>query len=259
MQRIFKYAHIVRYDECNCDRILTPTSFLRYMQEIAALDAEDVQFTGDGYWVVRRTIVSFAAPVYIHTRLELKTYVMGLSRTSSQRGYEAHIAGQLNDDPVIVARTVWVYVDPRGRPMRISERTSQIWLPDGARPLQPKAPFPALPDEEPEIVTTVVRFSDIDPMRHMNNTSMVEALDNAAWRGYAHRGMTPSTTSLTALHYDIDYIDSPYFDDELEIQSWLSPEPTAGQEFTRFQQVIRNGKVMVRAYSRWLWSQGAQV
>lgn len=252
MKRQFYHAHTVRYDECNCDGLLTPAAFLRYMQGIAALDAEDAQLSGNGYWVVRRSIISFTRPVNIHARLDLRTYAMGFSRIAAQRGYEAYIAGT-DDTPVITARTLWIYLDPRGRPIRLPERTGQIWLPDGPQPPQTENPLPAFPDWQPDTTTSMVRFSDIDLMRHMNNASIVETLDNAAWQSYNKQDMTPDTAQLLPQSYDIEYIDSPYFRDTLEIQSWLDPHPSPGQEFSRFQQIIRGDKVMVRAHSRWLW------
>jgi len=82
------------------------------MQDIAALDAEDAQLSGNGYWVVKRTVISFAAPVRVHARLELKTYGIGFTCITAQRGYEARVAGEQHDEPIISARTLWVYVDP---------------------------------------------------------------------------------------------------------------------------------------------------
>jgi acyl-CoA thioesterase FadM len=105
----------------------------------------------------------------------------------------------------------------------------------------------------PEIVTAIVRFSDIDPMRHLNNASAVEMLDNAAWEAYAQGGITPDTARLDILHYDIEYVDSPRFAERLEIQTWLDPFPSPGQECSRLQQMTRGGRVVVRACSRWLW------
>jgi acyl-CoA thioesterase FadM len=252
MKRQFSQAHIVRYDECDCDGCLTPSAFLRYMQDIAALDSEDAQLEGQGYWVVRRTVIAFAAPVPIHTRLQLRTYGIGFTRITAQRGYEAHLAEDISGDPIITARTIWVYLDPRGRPIRLPERTGEIWLPDGPLPLQAEEPFPALPESPPESTRAVVRFSDIDLMRHLNNASAVEMLDNAAWEVYARVGVTPDTARFRLLGYDIDYLDSPRFGEELTIQTWLEPSQTAGQEGTRLQLITRAGTVMVRARSRWL-------
>src|SRR5690348_2322203 len=84
MNREFRQSHIVRYDECNCYGLLTPAAFLRYMQDIAAQDAEDAQLSGNGYWVIKRTVISFTEPVHIHTPLTLKTYGVGFTRITAQ-------------------------------------------------------------------------------------------------------------------------------------------------------------------------------
>src|SRR5438270_179029 len=118
MNRQFCLTHTVRYDECNCDGVLTPAAFLRYMQEIAAQDAEDAHLEGEGYWVIKRTVMSFATPIPIHTRLELKTFGIGFTRITAQRGYEAHLASSPQAEPLASARTLWVYVDSHGRPVR---------------------------------------------------------------------------------------------------------------------------------------------
>ena len=252
MKRQFCQTHTVRYDECDCAGVLTPTAFLRYMQNIAALDAENANLSGNGYWVVKRSVISFAFPVPVHTKLELKTYGIGFTRITAQRGYEAYTVDTQNEKPVVSARSLWVYVDAHGRPARLPEETVRVWLPDGPLPQQPEAPLPALPETTPEITSTRVQFSDIDLMKHLNNASAVEMLDNASWQAYAKSGIFPDTTTLKALSYDIEYVDSPRFGEQLEIHSWLTPLPAMGQECSRFQQITREGKVMVRAYSRWL-------
>jgi acyl-ACP thioesterase len=103
MKRQFSQTHIVRYDECNSKGLLTPTAFVRYMQDIAARDAEDAQLSGNGYWVVKRTAISFRTPVQLHTRLELKTYGISFTRIRAQRGYEARIADEHSSEPIIKA------------------------------------------------------------------------------------------------------------------------------------------------------------
>jgi acyl-CoA thioesterase FadM len=253
MKRYYSYTHTVRYDECNCDGLLTPTTFLRYMQDLAAQDARDARLEGNGYWVVKRTVISFTAPIKVHTSLELKTYGIGFTRITAQRGYEARLIGQLQAEPIISARTLWVYIDSRGRPTRLPERTEPIWLPDGPQPQLPEEPFPAPPQSQSARSEAVVSFSDIDLMRHLNNASVVEMLDNAAWEVYANSGITPDVAAFDALHYDIEYAESPRFGESLDIYTWLDPLPSVGQEFTRIQHITRAGKIMVRARSRWLW------
>src|SRR5437763_6663758 len=211
MNRQFCLTHTVRYDECNCDGFLTPAALLRYMQDIAAQDAEDVRLEGNGYWVIKRSVISFATPIPIHARLELKTYGIGFTRISAQRGYEAHLAGTPQYEPLVSARTLWVYVDSNGRPMRLPERTAQIWLPDGASSLQPEQPFPAFPERLPVTASAVVHFSQIDLMQHLNNASAVEMLDDASWEALARSEITPAGARFTIRRYDIEYGDSPRF------------------------------------------------
>jgi acyl-CoA thioesterase FadM len=256
MNRQFHLTHTVRYDECNCDGLLTPAAFLRYMQEIAARDAEDAQLGGEGYWVIKRTAMTFAVPIPVHTRLELTTYGVGFTRITAQRGYEAHLAAASSDEAPARARTLWVYVDPRGRPTRLPERTAEIWLPDGVRVPQPEPSFPSAPSHPPATTTAVVQFSQIDLMHHLNNAAAVEMLDDASWESLSGREITPVQARLTIRRYDINYTDSPRFGDRLEIESWFEPLAEEGQEFTRFQRITRSGKTMIQARSHWLWQAG---
>ncbi len=253
MKREFRHPYTVRYDECNCDNVLTPATFLRYMQNIAGLDAEDAALNGNGFWIAKRTIVSFNTPIPVHTPLELTTYGIGFTRITALRGYDAHIVGADHAHPVISARTQWVYLDTRGRPIRIPEDTARIWLPDGAPSPRPEPSWPAQPQATPDTVVHRVRFSDVDQMKHMNNAAYVEAFDNAAWETYSRAGIIPAAARIDMLTYDIDYAESARFGDLLEIQSWFDPFPSVGKEFSRYQQFVRGGDVLVRARSRWIW------
>lgn len=253
MNRQFCLTHTVRYDECNCDGLLTPAAFLRYMQDIAAQDAEDAGLEGDGYWIIKRTVISFAKPIPIHSTLALKTYGLGFTRITAQRGYEAHLAKASQDEVLVVARTLWVYVDRNGRPTRLPAQTAQIWQSNNVLAPQPEQPFLPFPEQPPATTSAVVHFSEIDLMRHLNNASAIEILDNAGWEVLTTKQITPAGAKFTILHYDIEYSDSPLFGEELEIQTWFEPFPTPGQEFSRFQQITHAGKTMLRACSRWQW------
>jgi YbgC/YbaW family acyl-CoA thioester hydrolase len=253
MKRQFRNSYTVRYDEGDCYGLMKPAAFLRYMQDIAALDAEDAQLGGDGNWIIKRTVVSFAEPIPVHTPLSLQTYGLGFTRITAQRAYDARIVGREQARPVVAARSLWVYIDARGRPARLPERTAQIWLPDGPEAQIPDVPWPDFPTHAPTCVNYTVRFSDTDLMKHINNATYVEVLDNAAWEAYAQAGITPDTAEMQALDYTIEYQESARLGEQLEIQTWLDPFPRPGQQFTRLQQVVRNGTVLVKAYSNWLW------
>jgi acyl-CoA thioesterase FadM len=253
MNRQFCLTHTVRYDECNCDGLLTPVAFARYMQDIASRDAEDSKLVGEGYWIIKRTKISFSTSIPMHTSLELKTFGIGFSRITALRGYEARLAHTPLEEPLTSAQTLWVYVNSSGRPIRLPERTAEIWMPEGVLAPPPDQPFPPFPEHEPVMTTATVKFSAIDLMYHLNNASVVEILDNAGWEALANRDITPTNARLIPRDYDIEYVDSPLFGEHLEIQNWFEPIPTPGESFTRFQNIVRDGKTMVRACSRWIW------
>src|SRR5260370_7711256 len=115
------------------------------MQELAARDAEDARLEGGGYWVIKRTVMSFATPIPIHASLELKTYGIGFTRITAQRGYETHQTCAPQEEPLLSARTLWVHVDPNGRPARLPQRTAQICHPYRLLSPQPAHTFPASP------------------------------------------------------------------------------------------------------------------
>ncbi|HEY0755558.1 MAG TPA: hypothetical protein VGD98_16490 [Ktedonobacteraceae bacterium] len=253
MRRQFRLLHTVRYDECTCDSLLAPRAFFQYMQDIAARDVADVRLEVSGLWVARRTIITFAVPVAVHTRLELKTFGLGFTRITAQRGYEARYADEPDSEPIIAARTLWVYIDQRGRPARLPEGTAEIWLSGEALVPQVEAALASSPASEPELASARVRFSNVDLAYHLNNAAAVEMLDDAAWEAHARAGLTPDTASFIARDYDIEYVNSPRFGEELVLHTWFDPLPRVGQEFRRIQQITRDGKVMVRACSRWSW------
>ncbi|GCE10330.1 acyl-[acyl-carrier-protein] thioesterase [Tengunoibacter tsumagoiensis] len=255
MGRHFHYNYSVRYDECDYNGFLTTEAFLRYLQDIAGRDAEEVFPDSEGFWVIKRTLVSFSEPVQMHTDLEIDTYALSFTRVSAQRAYEARLKGSAPEsEPVITARSLWVYLDQRGRPARVPERTVQLWLPDGPVRQVVDEPWPAFPAREPEQSSFVVPFSAIDNMKHMNNTVYVETLDNAAWESYLQAGITLTTADLRVHDYEIEYSESALLGDHLEVQTWFEPFPVPGQEFTRWQQITRNGSRLVRARSRWHWT-----
>src|SRR5258708_2493649 len=149
--------------------------------------------------------MSFATPIPIHARLELKTYGIGFTRITAQRGYEAHQTCAPQDEPLVSARTLWVYVDPNGRPVRLPERTAQIWQPDGGLLPQPEPPFPAAPLRLPITTSAGVQFSESDLRQHLNNPSAGNLLNNGGWEALTRSAIPPSGPKSTIRHYDVEY------------------------------------------------------
>ncbi len=81
----------------------------------------------------------------------------------------------------------------------------------------------------------------------------VEVLDDAAWEAYRKANIPAGDALLEVLDYDIDYGESARLGEELTIETWFDPLPSAGKAFTRLQHMKREETTLVRARSRWAW------
>lgn len=252
----FRREYIVRYDECNVFNVVTPAAILRYLQDIAVIDAEQAELMGTGNWVARRTIMECKTPIEARAKIEIETYPLGFTKVTAQRGYFLRLAGQSQSEPLVKARTLWVYLDTRGRPARITPEMLAVWLPPGSpTPTQlTEAEWPSFPDRQPYQEKAPVLFSDLDVMGHMNNAAYVELLDDTAWQIFGEFGVVPSGASgyPRPLHYDIEYAASAMPGDLLEVDTWFRALEKPG-EFEQLQRIRRGDTLLVRARSRWCW------
>lgn len=259
----FEQTYRVRYDECNLYGLVTPVAVLRYLQDIAALDAVQSTLIGTGDWVARRTIMEFHAPIPARAHLRLQTYPLGFTKVTAWRGYDLLLAGDAGNEPqlAVKARTLWVYLDARGRPTRIPPDMLTIWMPPGTTLVLPpdEETWPTFPAQPQFETNAPVRFSDLDVMGHMNNAAYVELLDNATWEIFTQNGLLPQQAHSypAPLYYDIEYAASARPGETLQVHSWFEPigsvTPLADQTFERLQRVQTDATVLVRARSRWQW------
>ncbi|HEX2912184.1 MAG TPA: thioesterase family protein [Chloroflexia bacterium] len=255
MNRHYQQSYKVRYDECNLFGFMTPVAAFRYFQDIAALDAAQVEVAEEGNWIARRTVIDFNRQVAAHQDIEIDTAQVGCTKVTAQRGYEISLPGAAGPDPAVVARTLWVFVNLRGRPTRLPGAYFTFWVPEGIGAPHEEEPWPVFPARAPFLTAIPVRFSDLDVMGHMNNTSYVELLDNAAWEAFAQLDLRPDNLACypVPLHYDIEYLESAKAGDRLEVKSWFEPLANVPDGFERFQLVTRNGTTLLRSRSRWRW------
>ncbi len=255
MERRFRHSYEVRYDESNLYGFATPTAIFRYMQDIAGLDSQEVDLSEGGLWVARRTVIDFGKPIPARTSLELETYPLGFTRVTAQRGYFFYLKEAGNTSPVFSGRTLWVYLNPNGKPARIPESYIKAWLPDNPKKLVEEKPWPVFPEKTPFLFSSRVNFSDLDVMAHMNNTSYVEVLDNAAWKVFEELNLSlePGKGFYSPLSYDIEYQVSAQLGDPLQVRSWFEPVAGVKTRFERFQLIYRQQELLARSRSRWEW------
>lgn len=252
MQLRFKRTYEVRFDECNLYGFVTPASALRYLQDIAGWHAYHISAGEPGIWVARRTILEFIAPIPARSVLEIETYSLGFTKVTGQRGYDVRLP---NGDLALKGRTLWVYLDARGRPARVPASYQEIARLTGIP--QDEAPLPPDPPRTPFVSSAPVRFSDLDVMSHMNNAAYVELFDNVAWEAFAGIGLLPDngTGQLFPLHYDIEYQASAQAGDLMTVRSWFEKGAVNGPnfEFEQVQRVFRDNTTLARSRSRWRW------
>jgi acyl-CoA thioesterase FadM len=252
-----RQRYYVRYDDCNLRGEATPAAILRFLQDIAGLHADKIQIMEGGVWVARRTVMDFHGKIAPRQQIEILTYPCGYTRVLGQRAYEVRIidpaSGEPHAEPILTARTLWVWLSPTGRPRPIPSEFIQRLHPDGALDIRHEREWSAFPTHEPQRKVAQVRFSDLDIVGHMNNAAYVQLLDDAAWEMLAqkHSVLPNETPQLpTLLHYDIEYLAGANFGDNIEVLTWHTAAEDAGN-FERWQQVLRDGKVTVRSRSTW--------
>jgi acyl-CoA thioester hydrolase len=251
----FKQEYRVRYDESNLHGVMSPAAVLRYLQDIAVLDAVKAELIGTGDWVARRTIMDFLTSIPVRSKVEIVTYPLGFTKVTALRGYDL-LLKEVEADPQLAvrARTLWVYLDTRGKPTRITPDLLEIWVPAGETlPTPPvEAEWPPFNTQPTYTSTATVRFSDLDVMGHMNNTAYVELLDNVAWESLVQTNPHSLKDELVPLHYDIEYMASAQPGDKLLIDTWIEMHPNQPAQFERLQRVQReDGTLLVRARSVW--------
>ncbi len=260
--RHFFHNYEVRYDDCNLYGLLTPAAALCFMQDIAERDAKDGQLiAAGGNWIARRTVAEFRQPVEVRATLETETFPGAFSKVTAMRNYEIRDIsnfreGDKRPDPAIKARTLWVYLDERGKPARIPAVFQEVWLPNGPVSAQEEAAWPDFPETPDYITSGQVRFSDLDVLGHMNNTAYVQMMDNAGWEALNAVGLLPDPDSgqLLPQNYDIEYHESAKAGETLQVHSWFQPILDDGPgRFERLQQVRRDDRLLLRARSVWQW------
>ncbi len=261
MERRFRQKYNVRFDEVDVFGFVTPAALLRYLQDIAGLDASEVEIIEGGVWVARRTVLEFNAPILPRASLEIETYPLGFTKVTAQRGYSVWPAGAVGQAaaPLVKARTLWVFLDGRGRPQRLPANYYRFWTDTEPRSPQEEAAWPGYPERPAISTTAAVRFSDLDVMQHMNNAAYVELLDNAGWESFKQLDITPDNAqgNPVPLHYDIEYLTSAKAGDLLKVNTWFSPLPGPENNcFERLQQIQRDNTNIIRARSRWQWQIG---
>ena len=215
--------------------ILSPTGYMRYLQDAANCQMEDDgpsydELFGKGFaFVLSRIRIVFFAPVHTHENVTVSTWSCGGRAASYFRCY-----GMERDGVEIArAKSIWALCDfKNGKLVRFGDVETNY-----GEDAENDVDIPRRPEfaAEPVILgTKTVMYGDVDQNRHMNNTRYADMLWNFL-PGHENRRIT----SL-----DISYLNEAPLGCELDIYGAPSADGE-GYVFKTFRK--EDGKVNVLA------------
>jgi len=237
----------VRSYDVDASGRLTVRALCAYLQEAAGNDAERLEVSMDQLlrrglaWMLHRLRLVVGASARRGTRLSVATWARRFERVVALRDFEAHDeAGRL----VAAATSRWVVVDPQLRKVvRLPAFIRNLPVPERPPALEmTDAALPAL-GASPECERRFeVRRSDLDVLRHVNNTRYVgwavETVPEAVYESHRLAEVT------IVFHREAAYGDQVLSRSERLAES---AEPAFAHELS-----TEAGRVLAQARTLWL-------
>lgn len=170
----------VRFDECGASGLLRSGGYLRMMQDLAWRHSEVMGFDRQWYrsnrlaWLVRFADLQVTGEARPGDTLQATTRVTGWRHVWARRESHAMVEGT----EVASALIDWVLIDEAGRPARIPAGIAGRFT-NGIPTFRPARL--TLPEPPADAVSRAwsVGIRDLDPMRHVNNATYLDVLDEA--------------------------------------------------------------------------------
>jgi acyl-CoA thioester hydrolase len=261
MSRIFRWHAPVWQADIGAFGDLHTSTLVRFLQETATRASTDAGFDPKyyeqigGMWLVRRTTLTLLGPIRYGDEMESTTWVADFRRVRSRRDYDVRTSAGL----VARAETDWVFVDRvHGRPRRVPSEMESVFMPDGAITL---ARVPLRIAAAPAAATRHERRVDVhelDALRHVNNASYVDyieqaALDAAAAAGWDLARQIEHGGHLRPTAHDLEYLEAAVYGELLTILTWPVAVTSDGIE----RCTVVSGRTPVRpllhAFSAYTW------
>jgi acyl-ACP thioesterase len=203
---------VVRIYECGPDGRVRIASLMQYLQEAAALHAEQLGFgfgklaSLDGYWVLSNIRVEIGRLPMCNEQVVVQTWPSGYSRSVATREF---IGRDWNGGEIFRAGSEWMVLNKRTNRLKNLfhldlglPKTSQKALPNELSRLE-------LQKDYRSIEQVRVSYSSIDLNRHVNNTEYIRWGVDALRHAFRLEG---DIRSLQAT-----YLSEIFEDDEVEI------------------------------------------
>jgi len=247
----------VRHHELDTFGRVHPAVYLRYLAHAAVEASAAAGFDAAWYaatgtlWLVRRSTLDVRRPVRAGERLLVSTWVEDFRRVRSHRRYE--LVG--TDGLCVDARTDWVYVDAESlRPRRVPAELEKAF---GLRAALEREAWQAPPSPAaPGCTSHRVQLHELDSLSHVNNAAYLDIAAQAVFdvleeAGWPFDRLIGSGAVPVLTRGDLEYLDAARYGERLDIQTWFSVTPPA---LLAHQHICRDGRLLVRANTRWGWA-----
>jgi acyl-ACP thioesterase len=224
----------IRTYDCGVDGRIKIFSLMQYMQEIAALHAEQLGLGFDklgemnGYWVLSNIRIEISRLPGRDDEVTLKTWPSGYTRTIATREF---VGKDQNDAELFRAGSEWMVLNKQTNRLKNLFRLN-LNLPKILRPCSGQAGVKALPDELKRLQPmneynqagqVLVPHSAIDLNGHVNNTEYLRWGMDALRRTFKLKG-TPFRQTRAKWEPDENircvqatYLSEAFEGDELEV------------------------------------------
>ncbi|GAA4743952.1 acyl-[acyl-carrier-protein] thioesterase [Gordonia alkaliphila] len=189
--RFFAEDYRVRTGDIDQQMRVRLDAVARYLQDaandnIAATDFGDTE----PFWIVRRTIIDVLEPITWPSDFQVERWCGALSTRWTDMRVSLTATSETNrfnpeprPDGRIETEAFWINVNDQGMPSRISDSTFEVlaqmndhhrlrWHSMNPEPAPPEAEC-SQPDRE-----HVLRSTDFDPFKHLNNAAYLEAVED---------------------------------------------------------------------------------
>ena len=189
--RYFEAAYRVRTGDVDQDMRVRLDAVARYLQDVANDNIEATELgDSDPFWIVRRTVVDVIRPISWPATVTAQRWCGSLSTRWTNmrvRLTAEHETNRFNPEPreagLIETEAFWINVNDQGMPSRISDDAFELLssMTDEHR-LRWKSLNPEkAPDAEGASADDrehVLRSTDFDPFKHLNNAAYLEAIED---------------------------------------------------------------------------------